>query len=79
VVTGRKAEGVGQSWDEYGREDPYSLSLIGLCPFITMYNPSISQHCHFRPEDGGSMYLQNISMYLEVCMAPKPASSSSLL
>jgi hypothetical protein len=42
------------------RKWAHSLSLRSLQPYI---NPSTSQHHHFSPEDGDSMFLQNVGIY----------------
>jgi len=41
----------------------------------TLYKPSTSQSCHLSPEDGDSMYLQNIGIDLQNNMVPKPKST----
>jgi hypothetical protein len=42
---------------------PYSLPPIGSLPLAlalhVLYKPSTSLPCHFSPEDGDSMFLQN--------------------
>jgi hypothetical protein len=49
---------------------------------LTLYNTSTSQLCNFSPEDGDSMFLWNIGIYLQNYMAPIPkltSTSSALL
>jgi hypothetical protein len=36
-----------------------------------------SQHHHFGPEDGDSMFLRNVCIYLRTYIAPNPRTSSS--
>jgi hypothetical protein len=52
----------------------YSLILLFLQPYI---NPSTSQPRNFSSEDGESMFLQNVGIYLRVSTATKPRASSS--
>jgi len=62
---------------------PYSLSLIGPFPsaFLpqTLYKPSTFQLCHFRPEDGDSMFLRNVGIDLRNHTAPKPKTTPTSL
>jgi hypothetical protein len=55
---------------------PYSLSLIGPFPLAflpqALYNPSTFHLCHFRPEDGDSMFLRNVGIDLRNHTAPHP-------
>jgi hypothetical protein len=62
-------------------EKEYSLSLIGSLPSPfapqILYKPSTSLPCHFSPEDGDSVFLQNIGISLHH-MVPKPKTTSTL-
>jgi hypothetical protein len=63
-------------------EKEYSFSLIGSLPspFATqiLYKPYTSLPCHFSPEDGDSVFLQNVGMSLQHHMVPKPKTTSTL-
>jgi hypothetical protein len=37
----------------------------------------MGSHRHFSPEDGGSMFLQNVGIYLRVYTASQPRRTSS--
>jgi hypothetical protein len=39
-------------------------------------NPTNSQHFHFSPEDGGSMFLRSVGIYRRVYTAPKSRTTS---
>jgi hypothetical protein len=49
----------------------------GLPLPLTLYNPSTSQHRHFSPEDGDSMFLRNVCIYLRVNTASESKGTSS--
>jgi hypothetical protein len=55
---------------------PCFLSVIDPLPqppfLLTPYNSSTSQLCHFSPEDGDSMFFQNVCIDLQNYTAPKP-------
>jgi hypothetical protein len=59
---------------------PYSLSEWPTpSTFLpqTLHYPSTSWHSHFSFEDGCIVFLQNVDIYLQMCMVPKPRTSSS--
>jgi hypothetical protein len=50
---------------------PPSIALLS-----TLYKLSTSQHPHFNPEDGNSMFLQNSGIYLWVHMVSQPRTTT---
>jgi hypothetical protein len=48
----------------------------GLMKEGIAYKPSISQLCHFSPEDRDNMFIRNFGISLRNHMAPKPKTPS---
>jgi hypothetical protein len=55
-----------------------SETLVSTYNSTRRYNPE-DQHRNFSPKDGGSMFLRNIDIYLQVHTAFKPKRSTSKL
>jgi hypothetical protein len=59
-------------WGSHGRED---VDLLGYNAMWTQIDTNVSEvhiTSTFNPEDGGSIFLWNIGIYLKVRMALQP-------